>query len=62
MARMNVIYSCAFATVVALHGADADAGLPGMRPGTRSPQQVETLVIDAGSEYLDYSPDTKGYI
>ena len=59
IARMDVIYSHAFATVVALHGANADAGLPGMRPGTRSPQQVETLVIDAGSEDLDYSPDTK---
>jgi hypothetical protein len=59
IAQMDVIYSRAFATVVALHGADADAGLPGMRPGTRSPQQVETLVIDVGSEDLDYSPDTE---
>ncbi|CZR66050.1 uncharacterized protein PAC_15951 [Phialocephala subalpina] len=55
--RMDVIYSRAFATVVALQGASADAGLPGVRPGTRSPQQVEMLVTDAESTDLDYSPD-----
>ncbi|RYP48701.1 hypothetical protein DL769_011176 [Monosporascus sp. CRB-8-3] len=56
IARMDIIYVKAFATVVALRGASADAGLPGVRPGTRSPQQVETLVVDAGSKDLDCNP------
>lgn len=54
--RMDVIYLRAFATIVALAGGDADAGLPGLRPGTRLPQQIETLVLDAGSEHLELSP------
>lgn len=60
MAQMDVIYSRAFATVVALHGASADAGLPGVRPGTRPPQPVEWLAVDAGNEDLDYSPSSDG--
>ncbi|KAH8743461.1 heterokaryon incompatibility protein-domain-containing protein [Hyaloscypha finlandica] len=56
IARMDVIYSRAFATVVALRGASADAGLPGVRPGTRYPQQVEPLVVNAGDEDLDCNP------
>ncbi len=51
--RMDLIYSRAFATLVALAGTDAAAGLPGVRAKTRRPQQVETLILDAGSEDLD---------
>ena len=58
IARMNIVYNRAFATVVALQGASVDAGLPGVRPGTRSSQQVETLVVDAGSKDLNSNPDT----
>lgn len=39
--RMDFIYSKAFATIVAMHGKDADAGLPGVRGGTREPQRLE---------------------
>lgn len=60
--NMNVVYSKAFATIVALHGTDADAGLPGVRPRTRPPQKVETLIIKAGSEDLDYESENDGAV
>jgi Heterokaryon incompatibility protein (HET) len=56
IANMDVVYGKAFATVVAIHGASADAGLPGVRPGTRPPQRIETLVAEAGPRDLDYDP------
>jgi len=40
--NMDVIYSKAVATIIALYGTDANAGLPGVRPGTRRPQKIET--------------------
>jgi hypothetical protein len=57
IAHMDVVYNKAFATVVAMHGASADVGLPGARSGTRPPQRIETLVVEAGSRDLDYDPD-----
>jgi hypothetical protein len=57
LANMDAVYSKAFATIVAMDGTSADAGLPGVRPKTRSPQKVEILVIKPGSENLDYDPD-----
>lgn len=39
--KMDSIYSHAVATIVALNGFNADAGLPGVRPGTRHPQRIE---------------------
>jgi hypothetical protein len=39
--QMDSIYSHAVATIIALSGFDADAGLPGVRPGTRDPQKIE---------------------
>lgn len=39
--NMHIIYNRAVATMVALSGGDADAGLPGVRPGTRAPQRIE---------------------
>jgi len=41
ISRMDVIYSNAVATIVALSGKDANAGLPGIRPGSRRPQMIE---------------------
>nr|RBR02157.1 hypothetical protein FVER53263_09792 [Fusarium verticillioides] len=41
-------------TVVALFGSDADAGLPGVSPGTRVPQRVESLPITRGSWDLEH--------
>jgi len=40
--QMDLVYSCAAATIVGLHGRNADAGLPGIRPATRPPQVMET--------------------
>ncbi|KAF2685129.1 HET-domain-containing protein [Lentithecium fluviatile CBS 122367] len=56
LSRMDVIYLQAFATIVALEGDNANVGLSGVRPGSRPAQQVETLVIDTGSEHLDFTP------
>ncbi|KAJ9608996.1 hypothetical protein H2200_006767 [Cladophialophora chaetospira] len=39
--RVDSIYSNGAATIVALAGRNADAGLPGIRPGTRPPQRLE---------------------
>lgn len=39
------IYRSAFLTIIAASGEDAEAGLAGLRPGTRSFQQREIVVI-----------------
>lgn len=39
--RMDAIYSHAVVTLIALSGSNADAGLPGVRPGSRYPQHIE---------------------
>lgn len=58
IAHMDVIYSKAFATIAALYGDDANAGLPGVRSRTRPPQRIQTLVVEAGSVDLEYNPDS----
>ncbi|KAK4164791.1 heterokaryon incompatibility protein-domain-containing protein [Cladorrhinum sp. PSN259] len=40
--QMDLVYSCATATIVGLHGRNGDSGLPGIRPATRKPQVIET--------------------
>ncbi|KLU87683.1 hypothetical protein MAPG_06677 [Magnaporthiopsis poae ATCC 64411] len=55
--KMNIVYGQAFATIVALHGDSADAGVPGGTPGTRPPQQIEQLRVSRGSPELDHDPD-----
>jgi tetratricopeptide (TPR) repeat protein len=57
--NMDIIYGRAFATIVALSGDNADAGLPGVNPGSRSVQRIETLPITRGSSDLDYDPQRK---
>ncbi|KAK3370751.1 heterokaryon incompatibility protein-domain-containing protein [Lasiosphaeria ovina] len=52
--NMDIVYGQAFATIVGLHGDDADAGLPGVMPGTRAPQPVETLTVSNRSPELDH--------
>lgn len=54
--KMNIVYGQAFATIVALHGESADAGLPGVSPGTRLPQHIETLYVSGKSPDLDHDP------
>lgn len=41
---MDKVYAIAVATIVAASGDHADSGLPGVRPGARTPfQEVETI-------------------
>ncbi|KAI0439409.1 heterokaryon incompatibility protein-domain-containing protein [Xylaria telfairii] len=55
--RMNVVYGNAFATLVALYGDNADAGLPGVSPGTRPRQYIESLRVSSGHPQLDYDAE-----
>ncbi|WYZ34025.1 hypothetical protein EsH8_I_000301 [Colletotrichum jinshuiense] len=57
--NMDIVYGKAFATIVALHGNNADAGLPGVAPGTRPPQRIETIVVSNKSPDLDHDPVCK---
>ncbi|KAF8859201.1 hypothetical protein BDZ45DRAFT_590080, partial [Acephala macrosclerotiorum] len=41
--NMNQICGQAYATIVALTGVDANSGLPGIRPGSRRPQEFERI-------------------
>ncbi|KAG9204054.1 hypothetical protein G6514_001690 [Epicoccum nigrum] len=59
--NMDIIYGKAFATIVALSGDNADAGLPGVNPGSRNVQRIESLPITRGSSNLDYNPLSKDY-
>lgn len=54
--NMDILYGRAFATIVALSGNNADAGLPGVNPGTRPTQRIENIAINRGSSDLDYDP------
>ena len=57
--NMDIIYGQAFATLVALEGTNADAGLPGVRAGTREPQKLTTISISNKSADLDDDPDSE---
>jgi hypothetical protein len=54
--QMDVVYSQAFATIVAMEGMDADAGLPGIVEGTKSQQSVKSITITGRSPDLAYIP------
>ncbi|KAH8654296.1 hypothetical protein BGZ61DRAFT_524257 [Ilyonectria robusta] len=60
--KMDIVYGQAFATIVALEGTDADAGLPGVCAGTREPQKITTLTISNKSLDLDDDPDSKDVV
>lgn len=49
---MDIIYGKSFATIMAIHGTDANAGLPGVRPNSRAPQHMESIVVS--SRYRDH--------
>ena len=57
--QMDIIYGKAFATIVAVHGASASAGLPGVNSTGRPPQQVESLTISGRSKDLEFDSDNK---
>ncbi|PLN86503.1 HET-domain-containing protein [Aspergillus taichungensis] len=42
---MDIIYGKSFATIMAIHGTDANAGLPGVRPNSRTPQHMESIRV-----------------
>ena len=46
IARMGFVFQNALFTIIAASGSDCDAGLPGVRPGTRCKQQQ---VVEAGN-------------
>ena len=56
--NMDLVYGHAFTTIIALHGNDANAGLPGVVPGTRACQYIETLTVSNQSPDLDYDPES----
>uniref|UniRef100_A0A8H7TQ05 Heterokaryon incompatibility domain-containing protein n=1 Tax=Bionectria ochroleuca TaxID=29856 RepID=A0A8H7TQ05_BIOOC len=58
--NMDIVYGRAHATIVALHGDNADAGLPGVSPGTRACQQIETIDLTLSDEDEDNVPQEKG--
>ncbi|KAH9482132.1 hypothetical protein JR316_0004227 [Psilocybe cubensis] len=44
ISKMDLIYGAAYLTIIAATGGDANAGLPGVRPGTRKiPQLIEEI-------------------
>ncbi|CAG9982970.1 unnamed protein product [Clonostachys byssicola] len=51
--NMDIVYGRAHATIVALHGDNADAGLPGVSPGSRACQQIETIDLSLSDENED---------
>ena len=57
--QMDIIYGKAFATIVAVHGASASAGLPGVNSTGRPPQQVESVTISGRSKDLAFDSENK---
>ena len=57
--QMDIIYGKAFATIVAVDGASASAGLPGVNSTGRPPQQVESVTISGRSKDLEFDSDNK---
>ncbi|OCK74775.1 HET-domain-containing protein [Lepidopterella palustris CBS 459.81] len=56
--QMDIVYSKAYVTIVALSGFDANAGLAGVRPNSRTPQEVHTVSISDNSFSLEYNPES----
>jgi tetratricopeptide (TPR) repeat protein len=48
--RMDIVYMMAFATIAAAHGKNADAGLSGLRPGSRHGQRTVSLSLPSPSD------------
>lgn len=56
--RMDIVYMMAFATIVAAHGQNANAGLPGVRPRTRNARITSCISISAEPKSSDSKPQT----
>ncbi|KAI0181124.1 HET-domain-containing protein [Hypoxylon sp. FL1284] len=56
LSMMDVIYSCAWATIVALHGDNSDAGLCGVN--ARNPRELQGSEWVEGSQLLTIFPTT----
>ena len=57
--QMDIIYGKAFATIVAVHGTSAEAGLSGVNSTSRPLQQIESVTISGRSKDLEFDPDKK---
>lgn len=54
---MDIVYGKSFATITAMHGTSARAGLPGVNSTGRLPQQVQSVTISWRSKDLEFNPD-----
>jgi hypothetical protein len=57
---MDRIYQYALLTIIAGHGTDANAGLPGVRPGSRSP--VQHVEVVQGMNLVNRLPTSRATI
>ena len=57
--QMDIVYGKAFATIVAVHGISAGAGLSGVNSTSRLPQQIESVTISGRSKDLEFDPHQK---
>ncbi|KIJ36775.1 hypothetical protein M422DRAFT_260866 [Sphaerobolus stellatus SS14] len=66
IAKMDLVYGCAFLTIIAASGEAATTGLPGVRPYTRGfTQAIEEIRpgfrLAYKTKYQDYIPNAKYY-
>lgn len=57
--QMDIVYGKAFATIVAVNGISAGAGLSGVNLTSRPPQQIESVTISERSKDLKFDPRQK---
>ncbi len=57
--QMDIIYGKAFATIVAVHGTSAEAGLSGVNSTSRPLQQIESVTVSGRSKDLEFDSDMK---
>lgn len=57
--QMDIVYGKAFATIMAMHGVSAGAGLSGVNSTSRLPQQIQSVTISGRSKDLEFDPHQK---
>jgi hypothetical protein len=55
---MDIVYDSAYCSLVAAAGNDFDAGLPGLRPGSRQAEEVTGWMTEHDTVYLSLSRPT----